>query len=1321
MFKKRVETKWIFILLIIFMTSNVLAIECGSIPTDGCTISTNTTFISGAYNLPNGFKIVASSIVLDCNGSTFIGDKSNEGIEIYDSTGRNNNTIKNCNLKNYSIGINLKGPHNSNIIINNVLEDNYNGIVFGKTNYYDKLKYNIIKGNNLSNNQYGILLEFAHGNNNITENIITNSSINGIMVGDEGIENIWNNNLYSQGISYQYVNSNYCIKSIPNNYFDGAIGPLCDCFPPISTMFYVNKDIIFCSGIYHVPNTIARLIGSNITLDCNGSTFIGDKSNEGIEIYDSTGRNNNTIKNCNLKNYSIGINLKGPHNSNIIINNVLEDDYNGIVFGKTNYYDKLKYNTIKGNNFSNNRYGILLEFAHGNNNITENIIINSSINGIMVGDEGIENIWNNNLYSQGISYQYVNSNYCIESIPNNYFDGAIGPLCDCFPPISTMFYVNKDIIFCSGIYNVPNTIARLIGSNITLDCNGSTFIGDKSNEGIEIYDSTGRNNNTIKNCNLKNYSIGINLKGPHNYNFIVNNTLEENDKGIYFSKANYYDKLKYNIINDNHLWNNNEGVHLTSGTVTNKIYNNFFRSNTIQAQDEGTNNLWNNSEIGNNWDDYDSAEEGCYDMNQDFICDLPYNISGNAGNKDYLPFVPEIYNGTINIFVTDSNNLPLSGIYAYLNNNGGEIIDNDGFKEFSLKNINSDNNQNIEIKCNDEITFCESKSTKINFNGDIDTLIFICDMCTSIIDLYIKPREIMFKEQSGQTNVSIIVHSANIEASNVNVKLTKSCKGNYSSINKIIPIISSSKNYELSFLENLEGCEKIIFQIDPENLVNEDNEENNFIEKYVMSKFNAYLAVNTGYSYVDSVVKEYLADYVENVSYGESEIKIYIGKNAGMNVIKNKGWLVDNVIKYNGEKEGVPYNGLIAKTGDELYVFGNEIDGDLAVIRKLVEERENYLNANKLNDNMEMIYLGEEDIDAISVFDYLHTDENDEVYRRNNLDFANVVDNVLRRQTFNLAIKRVLTANDNTSLRLKNVNYEMSPEFKSFTNERPVVLSRGLWSNLFSWEGFAQEIAQGKGTSENRDTWLIELIGGPNTECENCPNYNFTDLTDFYWPALIAGVEAYTNKSEIDYVGFSNGCRTALGSLEKYQASGKSNAGYYYDGNNWVLTDMDADVVHTFIGVGCPGAFEGSSYLTEKVNDNPDSVDKLENLGIMHPTIKDVAKKLSLLGYFLGRGDDYISLNLWEDYNNAILNQSDSQFGNFNVKIAQIIYGYGGLNQIGNERDDGMVTATDAEAILDNINASISKAGLGLKLRHDNLPDDKRVQAQIKGILNEND
>ena len=240
-----------------------------------------------------------------------------------------------------------------------------------------------------------------------------------------------------------------------------------------------------------------------------------------------------------------------------------------------------------------------------------------------------------------------------------------------------------------------------------------------------------------------------------------------------------------------------------------------------------------------------------------------------------------------------------------------------------------------------------------------------------------------------------------------------------------------------------------------------------------------------------------------------------------------------------------------------------------------------------------MTYFGEEDIDAISVYDYLHTDENDEFYRKNNVEFASVVDNVLRRQTFNIAIKRVLTANDNTSLRLKNVNYEMGPEFREFTNSRPVVLARGLWSNLFSWEGLAREIARGEGTDEYRDAWLIEITGGPNTECESCPNYNFTDLTNFYWPALIGGVQAYTGESEVDYVGFSNGCRTALGSLEEWQENGKSDVGYYMNGSDWVKMGMSSDVVHTFVGVGCPGAFEGSSYLTKKVNNNPGSANKL--------------------------------------------------------------------------------------------------------------------------------
>ncbi|MCK9595603.1 hypothetical protein M0R19_00230 [Candidatus Pacearchaeota archaeon] len=38
-----------------------------------------------------------------------------------------------------------------------------------------------------------------------------------------------------------------------------------------------------------------------------------------------------------------------------------------------------------------------------------------------------------------------------------------------------------------------------------------------------------------------------------------------------------------------------------------------------------------------------------------------------------------------------------------------------------------------------------------------------------------------------------------------------------------------------------------------------------------------------------------------------------------------------------------------------------------------------------------------------------------------------------------------------------------------------------------------------------RDVWVAEWHGGPNTECEGCPNYNMNDLTDYYFPALIGG------------------------------------------------------------------------------------------------------------------------------------------------------------------------------------------------------------------------
>ena len=64
-------------------------------------------------------------------------------------------------------------------------------------------------------------------------------------------------------------------------------------------------------------------------------------------------------------------------------------------------------------------------------------------------------------------------------------------------------------------------------------------------------------------------------------------------------------------------------------------------------------------------------------------------------------------------------------------------------------------------------------------------------------------------------------------------------------------------------------------------------------------------------------------------------------------------------------------------------------------------------------------------------------------------------------------------------------------------------------------------------------------------------------MTDNYFPALINGVLNFTGKERLQYVWHSNGCRTAVESLR--------------------LNRINPNKIDTFIGVGCPGAFNYDS------------------------------------------------------------------------------------------------------------------------------------------------
>ncbi|MGY5876781.1 MAG: NosD domain-containing protein [Candidatus Thorarchaeota archaeon] len=145
-------------------------------------------------------------------------------------------------------------------------------------------------------------------------------------------------------------------------------------------------------------------------------------------------------------------------------------------------------------------------------------------------------------------------------------------------------------------------------------------------------------------CNSGNYH-GI-LLGYSDFNIIDNNTCNGNSKnGIYLAFSNFdivsnntirrnleygvriSDSSSNNTILSNSISDNIDyGVHCSSDTDNNLIYLNVIAYNDIaNALDDGTDNHWNTTGIGNYWEDYSGTGV--------------YLITGSAGSTDYHPFV----------------------------------------------------------------------------------------------------------------------------------------------------------------------------------------------------------------------------------------------------------------------------------------------------------------------------------------------------------------------------------------------------------------------------------------------------------------------------------------------------------------------------------------------------------------------------------------------------------------------------------------------------------------------------------------------------------
>ena len=203
----------------------------------------------------------------------------------------------------------------------------------------------------------------------------------------------------------------------------------------------------------------------------------------------------------------------------------------------------------------------------------------------------------------------------------------------------------------SGTWSDPYII-----ENVSIDGggSGSCILIENSNDYFII------RNCTIYNSGTSGNDAGISLVNL-SYGSLIKNNCSFNNNGIFLNNAVENTTISQNIISNNSL----VGIFFTQDYLTppvqnNLIYNNTFIGNNFNALDNGTNNVWNTTEMGNYWDDYAGV-----DADDNGIGDTSYLIFGNAGSYDYRPIWDDGPDIQIEIITPENKTYtePMSGYY----------------------------------------------------------------------------------------------------------------------------------------------------------------------------------------------------------------------------------------------------------------------------------------------------------------------------------------------------------------------------------------------------------------------------------------------------------------------------------------------------------------------------------------------------------------------------------------------------------------------------------------------------------------------------------
>jgi len=579
-----------------------------------------------------------------------------DGVWIY---GNNNAVSQNTLTENSQCGIRVTGS-GKNSVDNNLLSGNGFGICLEYTTN------NTLRSNNMTDNTYNFDVtgeKLAHYINNVD---ISNSAngrpiyylinqhkksvpadaghvviVNSTEITVENLTLTKNKDgvllAFTTNSTVKNVNAMYCVHGIRlyqshNNTISdckisdnkeygisirGMNNTALNCF--VSNCYWFENIAIFGTNNKITHNILTASVagvgvyGSNNIVSHNILTnnYYGIWIPNNENMFEIGFQNNtlsyNVAENCSygiLIGQNWGIPEAVPPSANVICNNIVANNINGLVLERTE--DDLLYNNI----IANNSFGFLV--GGYNNTLRNNVIFDNTYN------FEIDWAWRHKIDASNT----INGKPIVYLVDES--DVTVEP--STFPQIGYL-----------GIVDSKNVTVR----NLTLSNSG---------RGILLVRVT---NSTIKNVTVSNNIVGVYILNCMGITVLGSTVADNRDNGFYLSisEGNIFESnlisgnsqgfyiygSDANIIRSNTMRNNLRSITVDYSSE-NIIYHNNFINNTspvhIYPMDGWTGyfskNEWDNGFEGNYWSDYAGK-----DVNNDGIGDTPYII--NENNTDRYP------------------------------------------------------------------------------------------------------------------------------------------------------------------------------------------------------------------------------------------------------------------------------------------------------------------------------------------------------------------------------------------------------------------------------------------------------------------------------------------------------------------------------------------------------------------------------------------------------------------------------------------------------------------------------------------------------------